>query len=166
MTQHMPPAALAADLRRLTILELSLPARLRYVALLLGASALTAVVSALLLTEPELPLRTSIALGVMTAIGLSWMTFAAWVLMHKRILLGQQRVVAGRMALVFCSVFMVGALLTGYETGNPSALSAAGLGMVMLLVALTIFIRARQSFAQLSKRRAVLEQQLARSSAE
>ena len=101
MTHHMPPAALAADLRRLTVLELSLPARLRYVALLLGASALTAVVSALLLTEPELPLRTAIALGVMTAIGLSWMAFAAWVLMHKRILLGQQRVVASRMALVF-----------------------------------------------------------------
>ena len=82
--------------------------------------------------------------------------------MHKRILLGQQRVVAGRMALVFCSVFVVGALLIGYETGNASALSAAGLGLVMLLVALTIFVRAKRSFAQLSKRREVLEQQLGR----
>ena len=77
------PRGTRPDLRRLTVLELSLPARLRYVALLLGASALTAVVSALLLTEPELPLRTTIALGVMTAIGLSWMAFAAWVLMQK-----------------------------------------------------------------------------------
>ena len=162
MTHHTPPPALAADLRRLTVLELSLPARLRYVALLLGAAAMTAIVSALLLTEPELPLRTSIAFAVMTVIGLSWMAFAAWVLMHKRILLGQQRVVAGRMALVFCSVFVVGTLLIGYQTGNPSALSAAGLGLVMLLVALTIFIRAKRSFAQLSKRREVLEQQLGR----
>ena len=78
MTHHMPPPALAADLRRLTVLELSLPARLRYVALLLGAAAMTAIVSALLLTEPELPLRTSIAFAVMTVIGLSWMVFAAW----------------------------------------------------------------------------------------
>jgi len=162
MTHHMPPSALAADLRRLTVLELSLPARLRYVALLLGAAAMTAIVSALLLTEPELPLRASIAFAVMAVIGLSWMAFAAWVLMHKRILLGQQRVVAGRMALVFCSVFIVGALLVGYATGNASASSAAGLGLVMLLVALTIFIRAKRSFAQLSKRREALEQQLGR----
>ncbi len=163
MTHHTPPPTLAADLRRLTVLELSLPARMGYIALLLAASTMTAIVSALLLTEPGLPLRTSIALAVMAAIGLSWMGFAVWVLSHKRILLGRQRIVASRLAVVFGSVFVVGALLIGYATARPSALSAAGLGALMLLVALSMLIRARRAFTQLSKRREVLERQLGRS---
>jgi hypothetical protein len=61
-----PPLSLADDLRRLTASELSWPARLGYVALLLAASTMTVIVSALLLTEPSLPLRASIALGVMS----------------------------------------------------------------------------------------------------
>ena len=163
MTTHTPPPTLAADLRRLTVLELSLPARMGYIALLLAASTMTAIVSALLLTEPGLPLRTSIALAVMAAIGLSWMGFAVWVLSHKRILLGRQRIVASRLAVAFGSVFVVGALLIGYATARPSALAAAGLGALMLSVALSMLIRARRAFTQLSKRREVLERQLGRS---
>jgi hypothetical protein len=163
MTHHTPPPALAADLRRLTVLELSLPARLGYVSLLLGAAIMTSIVSALLLTEPALPLRTSIALAVMAAIGSSWMGFAVWVLTHKRILLGRQRIVAGRMALAFSSVFVAGTLLVGYQTGNSAAVTAAGLGLLMVLVALSMLIRARRAFAQLSKRRDALESQLGRS---
>ena len=163
MTTHTPPPTLAADLRRLTILELSLPARMGYIALLLAASTMTAIVSALLLTEPGLPLRTSIALAVMAAIGLSWMGFAVWVLSHKRILLGRQRIVASRLAVAFSSVFVVGALLIGYATARSSALAAAGLGVLMLSVALSMLIRARRAFAQLSKRREALERQLGRS---
>ena len=78
-TSHSP-AALAGELRRLTVLELSRSARAGYVCLLLAASAMTAVVGGLLLTEPSLPRHTSIALAVMVAIGLSWVCFAAWVL--------------------------------------------------------------------------------------
>ena len=163
MTLHTPPPTLAAELRRLTVLELSLPARMGYIALLLAASTMTAIVSALLLTEPGLPLRASIALAVMAAIGLSWMTFAVWVLTHKRILLGKQRIVASRLAVAFSCVFVVGALLIGYSTANTAALAAAGLGVLMLSVALSILIRARRAFAQLSKRREALEKQLGRS---
>ena len=77
MTTHTPPPTLAADLRRLTVLELSLPARMGYIALLLAASTMTVIVTALLLTEEGLPRRASIALAVMAVIGLSWMAFAA-----------------------------------------------------------------------------------------
>ena len=76
MTHHTPPAALASELRRLTVLELSRSARMGYVCLLLGASTMTAIVSALLLTEPALPRHTAIAFAVMAAIGLSWVGFA------------------------------------------------------------------------------------------
>ncbi len=163
MTTHTPPPTLAADLRRLTVLELSLPARMGYIALLLAASTMTVIVTALLLTEEGLPRRASIALAVMAAIGLSWMGFAGWVLTHKRILLGRERIVASRLALAFSSVFVVGALLVGYQTANTSALAAAGLGVLMVLVALSMLIRARRAFAQLSKRREALEMQLGRS---
>ena len=115
------------------------------------------------MTEPELPRRASIAFAVMTAIGLSWMGFAVWVLTHKRIPLGRQRIVASRMALVFSSVFVAGALLVGYETGRSAALTAAGMGMVMVLVALAMLILARRAFAHLAKRREALEEQIGRS---
>ena len=163
MTTHTPPPRLAADLRRLTVLELSLPARMGYIGLLLAASTMTAIVSALLLTEPGLPPRTSIALAVMAAIGLSWMGFAVWVLTHKRVLLGRQRIVASRLAVAFSSLFVVGALLVDYATASPSTLAAAALGALMLSVALSMLIRARRAFAQLSKRREALERQLGRS---
>ena len=163
MTRHTPPPTLAAELRRLTNVELSMPARIGYVALLLAASALTVVVSALWLTEPELPRRTSVALAVMTVIGMSWIAFAVWVLRNRRILLGRQRVVASRMAVAFTTVFVAGALLVGYESASTTAWAAAGLGLLMLLVALTMWLRARRAFAQLSKRREALERQQGRS---
>ena len=65
MTHPTPPTSLADDLRQLTALELSLRSRLWYVALLLAASTMSAIVIALLVTEPALPTRTSVALGGM-----------------------------------------------------------------------------------------------------
>ena len=101
MTDHTRQAPLIDDVRRVTASELSLSARTGYVGLLLVAAAMTVVVSALLVTEPALPLRASIALGVLAAIGLSWVSFAAWVLTNRRVLFGRHRVVAGRMAVGF-----------------------------------------------------------------
>ena len=86
---------------------------------------MTVIVSALLLTEPSLPLRASIALGVMSLIGLSWMGFAVWVL-TERILLGRHRIVAGRMAVGFTTVFCIGAFAVGYATASRER----GLGRV------------------------------------
>ena len=161
MTHHTPPPALAGELRRLTVLELSRRARAGYVCLLLAASAMTAVVGGLLLTEPSLPPRTSIALAVMVAIGLSWVFFAAWVLTRRRILLGKDRVVAGRMAVAFNSLFVAGCVLAAAITGAPSAFAAMALGLVMLGVAGGLWIRARRQFEHLTTRRQQLERQLA-----
>ena len=150
------------DLRRLTASELSPTARTGYVGLLLAAAAMTAGVSALLVTEPALPLRASIALGVMAAIGLSWVGFSAWVLSNRRILFGRHRVVAGRMAVGFSVVFCVGALAVGYAASSRSAFVAAAMGALMIVIATGMLVRARRSVEQLSKRRDELEQQLGR----
>lgn len=153
MTHSSPPARIADDLRQLTALELSLPSRLRYLALLLASSTMSAIVIALLLTEPMLPRRTSMALGVLAVIGVSWMIFAAWVLTRKRVLLGDHRIVAGRLAVVFCTVFVIGALSVGLATARSSPFAAAAMGAVMLGVAVTMLARAKRRFAQLSRRR-------------
>jgi hypothetical protein len=160
MTHHTPPSTLADELRSLTVSELSLPARLRYVGLLLAASTMTAIVSALWLTEPALPRRTSIALVVLAAMGVSWMAFAAWVLTRKRILLGRHRIVAGRLAVSFSTIFVAGALVIGAATGKASAFAAAGLGVLMVAIATAMLIRAGRAYTQLSKRRDTLERQL------
>jgi hypothetical protein len=162
MTDHTPPPALVDDLRRLTASALSRPARMGYVGLLLAASTMTVIVTALLITEPSLPLRASIALGVLAVIGLSWVGFAGWVLTRKRILLGRHRVVAGRMAVGFSAVFCIGALAVGYATSSRSAFTAAAMGVVMVAIATAMLARARWSVEQLSKRRDELERQLGR----
>ena len=150
------------DLRRLTAAELSATARTGYVGLLLAAATMTVVVSALLVTEPALPLRASIALGVLAAIGLSWVSFAVWVLSNRRILFGRHRVVAGRMAVGFSVVFCVGALAVGYATSSRSAFAAAAMGAPMIVIATGMLAQARRRVEQLSKRRDELEQQLGR----
>lgn len=162
MTEHTPPPALVDDLRRLTSVELSAPARFGYVALLLAAATMTTVVTALLLTEPSLPLRASIALGVLALMGLSWLGFAAWVLTHTRVLLGRHRIVAARLAVTFSAVFCIGALAVGYATSNRAPVAAAALGVVMLVIAAALMVRARRAVEQLSKRRDELERQLGR----
>jgi hypothetical protein len=160
MAHPTPPATLTEDLRRLTALELSLPSRLRYLALLLAAAAVSAIVIALLVTEPALPTRTSVALGVMGGAGVSWMIFATWVLTRQRILLSSHRIVAGRLAVVFSTLFVIGALSVGLTTSNASPFAAAAMGAVMLAAAVAMLARAKRHFAQLSKRRDELQRLL------
>ena len=162
MTDYTPPSPLVDDLRRLTASELSLPARLGYVGLLLAAATMTVIVTALLITEPLLPLRASIALGILAVMGLSWVCFAVRVLSHRRILLGGHRVVAGRLAVGFSAVFCIGALVVGYATSSRSALAAAAMGAVMIAIAVGMLVRARRSIERLSERRDELERQLGR----
>jgi hypothetical protein len=162
MPYPAPPSSLSDELRQLTVLELSLPSRLRYVCLLLAAATMTAIVTALLVTEPALPTRAAIALGVLAVIGLSWVVFAAWVLTRRRVLLGRHRLVAGRLAVVFSSVFVMGALAVGFVTASAPPFAAAALGVVMLAIAVAMLVRARRQFARLSARRAELERLLER----
>jgi hypothetical protein len=156
------PPALAAELRRLTEAELSLPARVGYVALLLVSAAMSAVSASLGLTEPGLPLRTRIAFAAMTAIGLGWVAFAAWVLTHKRILYARHRIVAGRMSVAFTAAFLAGSLVVGLTTSQRAAFAAAALGVVMLGVAIWVLLRARAAYGRLQERRAALERELGR----
>jgi hypothetical protein len=130
-------------------------------ALLLAALGMTVVVVSLWVTEPALPLRTHVAFGVMTAIGLSWSAFAIWVLTSRRVLFARQRVVAGRMAVTFAAVFTAGALAAAVATGAAAALAAGGTGVVMVAVAVVILRRAHRASARLMARREALERELA-----
>ena len=160
MIHQTPPPMLTRRLRTRVASELSWPARLRYVGLLMAASTMTAIGLALLVTEPDLPARTSVAFALLAAIGASWSIFAGWMLSRRRVLLGWHRVVAGRIAVVASAAFVAGAVLTGVLTGQRGAWAAAGLGVVMLVVAAALLVRARRSFLQLSQRRAALELEL------
>ena len=149
-----------AHLPRLLDTELSRRSRLGYVALLLVSMAMTVVVVSLWLTEPALPVRTRVAFGAMTVIGLAWMVFAGWVLTTRRVLLGRDSVVAGRLAVTFTAVFIAGALLVGYSTGGKAPLAAAATGVGLLGVAVALLVRARRRVAGLMARRDALERDL------
>ena len=151
-----------AHLHRLLDTELSRPSRLGHVALLLVSMAMTVVVMSLWLTEPALPARTRVAFGAMTVIGLSWMVFAGWVLTTRRVLLGRDSVVAGRLAVTFTAVFVAGALLVGYSAGGKAPFAAAGIGVGLLGVAIALLVRARRRVARLTARRDALERELGR----
>jgi hypothetical protein len=150
-----------AAARQLADAELSVPSRLRHVALLLAALGMTVVVVSLWATEPALPLRTHVALGVMTVVGLSWSALAIWVLASRRVLFARHRIVAGRLAVTFTAVFTVGASAMAATTGEAAACAAAATGTVMVTVAVIFLRRAHRMSARLMARRDVLERELA-----
>ena len=145
------------QVRRLAGAELSLKARLGYVALLLGSVAMTVVIVSLWLTEPSLPSRTVLAFGAMAVIGASWAAFSAWVLSRRRPLFARDRVIAGRMAVVFTSVFVAAALVATGLARNAASLAMLGSGAVMLAFAIRVSIDARRRFSALAARRQELQ---------
>jgi hypothetical protein len=145
------------DIRRLAGAELSLKARLGYVALLLMSTGMTVVIVSLWLTESFLPLRAQLAFGVMCLIGVSWATLAVWALSRRRPLFARDRVIAGGMAVTFTSIFVAGALAGAVIANNPAAYGALATGAVMLAIAIRIFVGARRRFTELAARRAALE---------
>jgi hypothetical protein len=156
-TENTPSPISASVLQRLADAELSVRSRLGHVALLLVALMMTSVIGALWLTEPALPRHTQLAFGMMMVIGLSWAAFALWVLTHRRVLLARHSIVAGRMAVTFTALFLMGALAVGYETGGRTPYTAALLGVVMLGGAVAMLARAHRTFARLTARRRALE---------
>jgi hypothetical protein len=150
----------SAELRRLVAAELSLPSRIRYVGLLLVAVAMTVLVLSLLLTEPSLPVRAQIAFAVLAMIGLSWTGFATWVLTRRRALFAYDKVIAGRMAVLFTCVFLGGAVALGLTTGRTALFAAAALGVVMLGGAVVQLVRAQRTFAALTARRDALAREI------
>lgn len=162
MNMHSPTVpSSVAGLQRLLDDELSLPARLAHVALLLAALMMTTVVATLWTTEAGLPPRTQTAFAVMTVIGVSWIIYAVWVLTHRRPLLARHRIVAGRMAVIFTATFVIGAVAVAATVGGAAPYAAGGVGLVMLGVAVTLLVHAHHRFARLSERRATLERELA-----
>ncbi len=154
------PSTAPMELRRLLDRELSRPSRLGHVLLLLASLAMTVVVASLWWSEPVLPTRTAAAFAVMTLIGLSWAVFAGWVLTTRRVLLGQDGVLAGRMAVLFTTAFVIGALMVGYMNGGAAPYAAAVMGLGLLAAAIAILIRAQRRVVRLTARREALEREL------
>lgn len=143
--------------RRIASAELSLQSRVAH-GVLLGASlAMTMVLVALMLTEPDLPLRTRAALAVLAVIGTIWTGYAAWVLTRRRVLFARQRVVAGWLALIFTSMFTAGAFAIGIAADVPAGFAAGGLGLGLVAGSGLLLARARRRLAGLLDHRRALE---------
>jgi hypothetical protein len=155
----MTPDPVAATLQ-LAETQLSFRARVGHLALLLAASGMGVVVASLLLTEPALPRRTVIAFAAMLLISLSWVAYALWVLTARKTLLANHRVVAGRIAAAAASIFTAGAALLGVTLQMAAAYAAAGLGALLLTLAIVLLARAQRQYQALLARRAALESQL------
>lgn len=160
MNTQSSPRALDAELRHLTTYALSTRSRYGHVALLLAALMMSALIGALLATEPALPGRTQVALAIMLGIGMSWVAYALWVLRHRKPLLANHRVVAGWMAVAFTALFFAGASAMAISAGGPTFQAAAAMGAAMLATAVTLLIRAYRNLARLQARCRELERQL------
>ena len=150
-THHMTPPPLTTDA------ELSLPARVAHIALLLVSLLIATGIVSLWLTEPSLPMRTQVAFGAMTVIGVSWAILAARVLTQRRVLYARHRVIAGRMAVTFTGAFVVAALAIAWTLKSPAGYVAAGMGAAMLVVAVLLMVRSQRALAQLIERCQALE---------
>jgi len=152
--------AVVAELKHLTRTELSMRARVAHVLLALVAAAMTIVVTSLWLTEPALPLRTTLAFAVLACLGLGWLAFSIWVLTSKHVMLARHRVVAGRLAVLFSGVFVAGCLMLGIASAVRAAWSASAMGAVLLAIAIVLWWRAETAHAGLVARRNTLEREL------
>lgn len=122
---------------------------------------MSVLIVSLWLTEPALPPRTRLAFDLMTNIGVSWAALASWALGARRPLSARYRVIAGRMAVAFTSLFVFGTVIAFALGGGAAALGALGTGIVMLAFAGMALRSARRRFAALTARRVALERALA-----
>ncbi len=155
------PNDLQARLQELTDRTLSPAARYGHVGVLLAASGMAALVSALLLTESGLPPRTMLAFGGLLVVAACWIAYSSWVLSRRRPMLQRHRVVAGTMATVFSGVFTAVAAGAGLVTGSMLAWTAALMGGGMLVGAALLLTHARRRHAALVARRDALLQEQA-----
>lgn len=145
------------SVRKLAGAELSLKARLGYVALLLVSTGMTVVIASLWITERSLPLRTQVSFGAMNMIGVSWVALATWALAARRPLFARDRVVAGGMAVAFTSLFLAGAFAAAIMANNEAAYAVMAVAAFMFAMAIKVQHRARRRYAELAARRAELE---------
>jgi hypothetical protein len=86
--------------------------------------------------------------------------YALWALTYRHTLLARQQIIAGRMAVTFTGVFLAGAAGAAVTTGAASAYAAAATGLVMVVCAVIVLVRARRAFDRLVARRGTLEREL------
>ncbi len=156
------PRGQAAALRPVVDGQLALPARIGHVALLLSAVIMTTVVGSLWMTEPALRMRTQLAFAAMVAIGLSWVAYALWALTYRHALLARHEVIAGQMAVTFTGVFFAGAAGAAAMTGASAAYAAAATGLILVVCAVIVLVRAHRAFDRLVARREALERDRSR----
>jgi hypothetical protein len=143
--------------RALARKQLSLSARVGYVALLLVAAGMSVVTGSLWMTEAALPARTQLAFGLMTGMGVAWAALATWVLRARRPLYARDRLIAGRMAVTFTAIFSIGTLIAIVAGGGGAALAACVVALAMLGMAIGALRVARRRFDMLVARRDELD---------
>ena len=163
MTTNDPRPTLE-EVRKSLAGELSTRSRLVYTVLLLVDLGLAVAIASLWLTEPSLPARTHVAFGMLVAFALAWSGFLLWTLTRRKVLFARHRVLAGRLAVTFCSLFTLGALALGLfqPERRAAGLAMAGMGGALLLVAVALLVPARRRYRELMARRGELERELAR----
>jgi hypothetical protein len=110
------------------------------------------VIATLWATEPErLPTRTAAAFAGLIVIGLAWAGLAAWTLV-KRPLFATERVIAGRLAVVFTTT----STLVTAMVGGPLA---AWPGLLLITAAVMVLVRALAYRNRLRSQIAALEGQ-------
>jgi hypothetical protein len=150
------PVISVEDMQRQLRGELSLGARLRYTGLLLVTLCGAIALGELLRTEADLPARTRLALLLLVGINLGWAAFAGWVLTRRRVLLGEHRVIAARMSVVFAAVFVIGTAALAAAGTTGLGYGAVAMGFVLFVVAMVLHGRARRSVKRLIERRDAL----------
>ena len=138
------------DVRRMLRAELSFRRRAAYLAALLLTTTFAIALLSLWLTEPHLPARTHVAFALLVMINMGWSALCAWALAQRKVLYARQGVMAGRLAVLWSAVFVVGAVAAGYASGRAGAgLLAALLGMLLLGAAILMLRRATVRHQQL-----------------
>jgi len=138
------------DVRRMLRAELSFRTRAAYLAALLLTTTFAIALLSLWLTEPRLPARTHVAFALLVMINIGWSAFCAWALAQRKVLYARQGVIAGRIAVLWSAVFVVGAVAAGYASGRAGAgLLAALLGMLLLGAAVLMLRRVTVRHQQL-----------------
>jgi len=96
------------------------------------------------------------------AINLAWSALFGWVVTRRKVLYAMHSVIAGWMAVAFCSLFLLLGLAIGLTRMNTTALVAVGLlGTVQLLVAIAMLRHAQHRRRALLARRDELAGKLA-----
>jgi hypothetical protein len=158
---HVAARTASADaVRRASLGALSMRARVGYVGLLLVSVAGAGALASLWATEPVLPVRTHVAFALLLGILLAWAAFATWVLRTRRALFGRDGVIAGRLSVAFSALYTAGMAAAGAGTGLTAPWAGAGVGLLMLAVALLNLRRATRRVETLTAQREALAREL------